>query len=66
MEEEQKTPKPKGGARQGAGRKPKGNEGTLRIGFRCSQDVYDILQQVENKTEFIEKAIREKWRRQNW
>ena len=63
MEEEIKTPKPKGGKREGAGRKSKGREGTLRVGFRCSQDVWDILQQQEDKTAFIEKAIREKWRR---
>ena len=67
MEEELKTPKPKGGAREGAGRKAKSKDGELhRIGFRCSQDVWDILQMVSNKTEFIEKAIREKWKRGTW
>ena len=70
MEEEQKEvehPKPKGGARPGAGRKAKGGEsGTKYINFRASKDVWEILQLVGNKTEFIEKAIREKWRRQNF
>lgn len=65
MAEEKKNQKPKGGAREGAGRKAKSTDGELhRIGFRCSQDVWNILQTVENKTEFIEKAIREKYRRQ--
>ena len=52
-----------GGAREGAGRKPKSADGSHRIGFRCSSETWAILQQVENKTEFIEKAIKEKWRR---
>lgn len=61
-------PKPKGqrgGARQGAGRKAKGDNGTLRVGFRCSQDVYDILQQQIDKTAYIEAAIRAYDRAQN-
>lgn len=47
-----------GGARINAGRKPKGNNGTLRVGIRCSQDVYDILKRQTDMTAFIEKAIR--------
>lgn len=67
MAEEKKQPKPRGGAREGAGRKSKGGDsGTHHVGFRCSEDVYQILQMVENKTEFIEKAIREKWKRFGW
>lgn len=65
MEEEQKKSK-RGGKREGAGRKAKGDAGTLRVGFRCSQDVYDILQQQPDKTKYIEKAIREKWKREHW
>jgi hypothetical protein len=53
-----------GGAREGAGRKPKATEGSLRVAFRCSQDVYNILQLVPNKTAYIEDAIREKHRRE--
>lgn len=53
-----------GGARPGAGRPAKGGiDGTHHVGFRCSKEVYAILQQVENKTEFIEQAIKERWRR---
>jgi hypothetical protein len=66
MEEEKKNPKPKGGKRDGAGRKSKGKEGTLRVGFRCSQDVYDILQMQSDKTAYFEAAIREKYRRENY
>ena len=62
-----KEEKPKaGGAREGSGRKPKSADGSHRIGFRCNSETWAILQQVENKTEFIEKAIKEKWRRQNY
>jgi len=61
MEYNSEHPKPmskRGGARQGAGRKAKGDNGTLRVGFRCSQDVYDILQQQIDMTAYIESAIR--------
>ena len=53
-----------GGAREGAGRKPKATEGSIRISFRSSQDVYDILQLVPNKAAYIEDAIREKYERE--
>jgi hypothetical protein len=62
MEEETQS-KPRGGKREGAGRKPKGANGTLRFGFRCSQEVWDIIQRMEDKTAFVEQAIKEKWRR---
>ena len=66
MEEEQKQQKQRGGRREGAGRKPKGKSGSLHIGFRCSQDVYDILQSKPNKTAYIEAAVREKYRRERY
>ena len=55
--------KPRGGARPNAGRKPKAEQ-SRRISFRASQDVYEILMGQENMTEYIEKAIREKKRRE--
>lgn len=55
-----------GGKRENAGRKPKAKEGSLRVAFRCSQDVYDILQLEDNKTAYIEAAIREKHRRDQY
>lgn len=61
MEKEKKS---WGGVREGAGRKPKATEGSLRVAFRCSQDVYNILQLQPNKTAYIEDAIREKHRRE--
>ncbi len=48
-----------GGARPNAGRKPKGGEaGALRYSWRVSRDVWEILQLQDNKTAFIENAIR--------
>ena len=55
--------KPRGGARPNAGRKAKAEQ-SRRISFRASQDVYEILMGQENMTEYIEKAIREKRRRE--
>lgn len=68
MEEEQEEQKPKqrGGRREGAGRKAKGGEVTHRIAFRASKDVYEILTHLDegaSMTEFIERAIKERWRR---
>lgn len=54
-----------GGKREGAGRKAKA-EGSFRVAFRCSQDVYNILQLEDNKTAYIEAAIREKHRRDQY
>lgn len=64
MEEEEKKKNPNwGGARKGAGRKRKSDEGDHHVHFRCSQDVYDILSFQKDKTAYIEAAIREKNRR---
>ena len=64
MEEEKKTPKPRGGARNGAGRKSKSKSGeTKRVAFRCSHDVWQILELQQDKTAYIEAAVREKWKR---
>lgn len=59
MEEEKKK---RGGARPNSGRPAKA-EYSKRITFRASQDVADILAEQPNMTKFIEKAIREKYRR---
>jgi len=60
--EEDKKPK-RGGSRPNAGRKPKAEQSRM-ITFRASQDVYEILMMQPNKTEYIEKAIREKRKRE--
>lgn len=62
---EEKEPKPRGGYREGSGRKSKGGaEGTRHVGFRCSEKVWNILQMQDNKTAYIEEAILEKKRRE--
>lgn len=48
----------RGGRRPNSGRKPKGITENLRYSWRVSRDVWDILQQQENKTRYIEEAIR--------
>ena len=66
MEEEKNNQTKRGGKREGAGRKKKAEGGQYHVAFRCSQDVYDILCLQPNKTVYIEKAIREKWKREHW
>lgn len=51
-------PRTHGGKRANAGRKPKGGDEKLRFSWRCSRDVWEILQRQTNKTDFIENAIR--------
>lgn len=53
--------KPKrGGAREGAGRKPKAGKGvSLRIvGLRVDVDTYDILKDEPDKTGYIMRAVK--------
>lgn len=56
--EAQGIPPIRGGKRPNSGRKPKGITENLRFSWRVSRDVWDILQMQENKTEYIEEAIR--------
>lgn len=66
-EKEKKEPKPRGGAREGAGRKSKSKSGeTKRVAFRCSHDVWQILELQQDKTAYIEAAVREKWKHEQW
>ena len=51
----QNSPKKRGGARPGAGRKPTGRD--IAFSVRISQEAYAILQGVKNKAEFIDKLI---------
>ena len=51
-------PRTLGGKRKGAGRKPKGGDETLRYSWRVSRDVWNILHRQDNKTDYIERAIR--------
>ena len=66
MEEQKK----RGGKREGAGRKKnaEGEGKSMYFRFRCSQKVYDIihLHEEDGMSEFVEKAILEKYRRDNY
>lgn len=65
MEEEQKTSKPRGGARPGAGRKPKGGVGTDYVCARLNKDHINLIREYYgNLSGFIYKAVKEKLRRE--
>jgi hypothetical protein len=66
MEEEQiKTPKPKGGRREGAGRKPKDGVGTEFVGVKLNKKHVQLIRDnYDNLSEFISKAVKEKLRRE--
>ena len=67
MKQENEEKKPRGGRREGAGRKRKGGEEeTHHVSFRCGKDVWEILIRQPNKTEYIEAALREKFRRERY
>jgi hypothetical protein len=66
MEEEQiKTPKPKGGRREGAGRKPKDGVGTEFVGVKLNKKHLQIIKEnYDNLSEFISKAVKNQLRRE--
>lgn len=65
MEEEQKTPKPKGGFREGAGRKPKDKVATQLVGVKIRKDFLEIINKnFENRSDFIQRAVKDKLRRE--
>lgn len=66
MEEEQiKTPKPRGGKRDGAGRPPKDGVGTEFVGVKLNKKHLQIIRDnYDNLSEFICKAVKEKLRRE--
>ena len=65
MEEEKKQPKPKGGFREGAGRKPKDKVSTQYVGVKIRKDFLEIIaQNFENRSDFIQHAVKEKLRRE--
>lgn len=64
MEEEQKIPKPRGGKRIGAGRKPKDGVGTQLVAVKLNKNHLRIIKaNFDNVSEFISKAVKEKLRR---
>lgn len=65
MEEEKKQPKPKGGFREGAGRKPKDKVATQIISVGIPRDILAIINEnFPNRSDFIQRAIKEKLRRE--
>jgi hypothetical protein len=69
MTEEKKNRKPMGGAREGAGRKPKGGVGSQLISCRINREHLEIIKylvekgEVKSVAEFIDKAVKDKLRR---
>lgn len=65
MEEEIKAPKPKGGKREGAGRKPKDKVTMQSTTVKIRKDfLQTINENFPNRSEFIQKAIKEKLKRE--
>jgi len=65
MEEEKKEPKPKGGKREGAGRKPKDLVPTQSVTIKLRKDFIEIINRnFPNRSDFIQHAIKEKLRRE--
>ena len=64
-QEEQKTPKPRGGFREGAGRKPKDGQPTMMVSAKLRKDYVLVIDKCfGNRSEFIQKAVKEKLRRE--
>ena len=65
MEEEKKVPKPKGGAREGAGRKPKDKVATTLVGVKIRKDFVELIDKMfPNRSEFFQKAVKNELRRE--
>lgn len=65
--ERKRKPTPKGGKREGAGRKPKDVVPTQFVGVKIRRDYVAIISHVsENLSDFIQKAVKEKLRREGW
>ena len=65
MEEEKKTPKPKGGFREGAGRKPKDQVPTQTITVKLRRDFLEVINRnFPNSSDFIQHAVKEKLKRE--
>lgn len=62
---EENTPKPKGGARKGAGRKKKDGVGTEQISVRINVEHLHIIREHHPKSvsDFISKAVKDKLKR---
>lgn len=64
-QQELKTPKPKGGKREGAGRKPKDKVKTQRVSISIPMDIIALIDRnFPNRSDFIQHAVKEKLRRE--
>jgi hypothetical protein len=62
---EENTPKPKGGHRDGAGRKPKDRVATKHITLKLRRDFIELIDaHYEVRSDFIQRAVKEKLRRE--
>lgn len=65
MEEEKKEPKPRGGFREGAGRKPKDGVGTQNVSVRINRNYLRVIRlNYDHLSTFIDKAIRNQLKRE--
>ena len=68
MEEEKKEPKPRGGFREGSGRKPYDGEGhpTMMVSVKLRKDYVRLIDQFSfgSRSQFIQKAVKEKLMRE--
>lgn len=63
--EEQNKPKKRGGYRENGGRPSKSKAGSQLVSFRMNKEHYDIIKEYfPSLTEFVDKAIKEKLRRE--
>ena len=63
--EDIKTPKPKGGKREGAGRKPKDGVQVKLTTVGIRSDYLDLIAlHFTNRSQFFQKAVKEKLRRE--
>ena len=65
MEEEKKEPKPRGGRREGAGRKQKGGVGTQLVALRIRKDYLALIREnYDNLSGFIDNAVKDRLRKE--
>ena len=65
MEEENKEPKPKGGFREGAGRKPKDGVGTELVHVRLNKQHVELIRnRYENLSHFVSVAVKNQLKRE--
>ena len=63
--EEEKKPKPKGGAREGAGRPPLGGVGGQIVSVRIRKDYLKLIDTYfKSRSQFINESIRAKLKRE--